>query len=452
MGRSSSNNKSKIKSKRGNNKKTNKAYIKSASSSINNGDPDDVLEDSDFVGQVDSTSLVDVTDSTCHDDWERDRDNNDGNECAGVACAPQNKSGTQSESDDDENNIEWHRRQRGGKEQWGHHRGCRVKLGCHKTLLESDLVPSGSEDDQSDEGGGEPIPTKVPSKSKSMEKPKSQRPKRKRTSSAAFVTPKHEAKTNRCTPKSKTKPTKQVSLGFERVRKDPVGMKFLLDDSVYEKKSEIPNGVVGMLFEYQVTKVEAGGMVRAKFNNLVIERNGDRYRTFREHEGEETMSLLLSRVWEAQELWEKHLGRVNARLHVEKECLCKKQNPDEVDGEVKADVSDIFVLYKVHGKGRRLLEIEFRPVTELPEDYETKKKLPSQQWKWKHCATGHDIVRFASANGKTFDSGKLSAYLKTINKVPNPISYQRAKLILSLNTQHRNDPKSTKSSVDDSHC
>ena len=109
MGRSGSNIKSKTKTKRGKDKNTNKAYIKSASSSINNGDPDDLVDDSDFVAQVDSKSLVGVTDSTCHDDWERDRDTNDGNECAGVACAPKNKSGTQSESDDDKNNIEWHR-------------------------------------------------------------------------------------------------------------------------------------------------------------------------------------------------------------------------------------------------------------------------------------------------------------------------------------------------------
>ena len=72
------------------------------------------------------------------------------------------------------------------------------------------------------------------------------------------------------------------------------------------------------------------GIVTAKFNNLVIEPNGDRYRVFKEHDGEETMTLLLSRVDEAQELWEKHLGHVNARLHVEKEHLRKKQKPDAI--------------------------------------------------------------------------------------------------------------------------
>ena len=120
---------------------------------------------------------------------------------------------------------------------------------------------------------------------------------------------------------------------------------------MYEKKSQIPPSVRGMLFEYQVMKQEAHGMVTAKFNNLVIEPNGDRYCAFRENDGEETMTLLLSCVVLAQELWEKHLGRVNARLHAEKECLRKKQNPDAVDGYVKADVLDIYALYKVHGKG-----------------------------------------------------------------------------------------------------
>jgi hypothetical protein len=75
----------------------------------------------------------------------------------------------------------------------------------------------------------------------------------------------------------------QTSLGFEtRNKKYRVGTKFLLDDSIYDSPSYVPAEVKGMLFEYEVVKVEDGMRnCQAKFNDLVIKRGGNRFRTFK---------------------------------------------------------------------------------------------------------------------------------------------------------------------------
>ena len=253
--------------------------------------------------------------------------------------------------------------------------------------------------------------------------------------SSAIVTATKKQCIKKTPTKPKPKPTKQVSLSFQTMQRDPVGTKFLLDDSIYEKKSQIPDEVRGMLFEYQVVKVLPFGNVSARFNHLIIDPNENKYHSFKvEHDL--PLTLTLREVDDAQELWQQHLGLCNARLHHERQEIEKRQCP--IDTETVADVSDIHRLFKEKGRGPHLLEMEHLPVTTLPEMYKMKNNKESRKWRWKHRVTGKVMTRFVSANGKTFDTGKLSKDLGMIEPGPNPLSYQRAQLILELNKRHRN--------------
>ena len=135
----------------------------------------------------------------------------------------------------------------------------------------------------------------------------------------------------------------------------------------------------------------------------------------------------------AHSVWLKHMAKVNSRRYIERETLRIQQQPDSVDS-APIDLSDIDAIFKEKGRGPHLLEIEFEPMTKEPETYKKKGGTMSKRWEWKHKVEGKEILRFPNQSGKSFDTSKLSSYLKTL-KESDGRSFIRARHILTLNNQ-----------------
>jgi hypothetical protein len=138
------------------------------------------------------------------------------------------------------------------------------------------------------------------------------------------------------------------------------------------------------------------------------------------------MTLDVDQVSEAHEIWVWYNARCYDRRQRERERAKQQQEPEVIDED--ADVSDITKLYTERKQGSHLLELEFEPATDGPEEYVSPRtgKL-TQCWKWKHKRTGVEIKRFLSKSGKSWDTGKLSNYLKTLKESDDKIAYQASK-------------------------
>ena len=209
---------------------------------------------------------------------------------------------------------------------------------------------------------------------------------------------------SRSTPKSKKKPlsaaeqkrrkaneTKQQPLAFEKTSKYTVGMKLLLEDSIYGRPGDIPLEVRGHYFEYQVLSIDDSRRCTLKFNDLVIKPSGDKFRAFNESEEEQQMSFPLDDLDDAHELWQKANGRCNSRAFLALEAIRKTQNVDVVEG-ARAKLDDIDELFRKKGRGPHMLEMEFDKVTAFPTDYMQRSGNMNtgttlQKWEWLHRLT-----------------------------------------------------------------
>lgn len=147
------------------------------------------------------------------------------------------------------------------------------------------------------------------------------------------------------------------------------------------------------------------------------------------------MTLEIDQLEEAHELWVWYNARCFDRRQQERAAAQRQQQPEVIDED--ADVSDILKLYSEKKQGSHLLELEFEPSTEGPEEYVSARTgNPTQCWTWKHKRTGVEIKRFLSKSGKSWDTGKLSNYLRSLKECDDKIAYQRAREIIKLNTKH----------------
>jgi hypothetical protein len=246
----------------------------------------------------------------------------------------------------------------------------------------------------------------------------------------------------------KANSTKQQPLAFRKTSKYSVGMKLLLDDSIYGRPSDIPEEVAGHLFEYQVVCLDDSQMCTVKYNDLVIKPGGDKFRSFEESDEVQRMAFPLEDLDDAHELWQKATGRCNSRAHEALEAIRKTQKADVVEG-ARAELDDIDELFRKKGRGPHMLELEFDRVTELPVDYPQKGPggrstgVILQKWEWLHRLTpikkNNPVTRYVNKSGKTFDTGKLSKYLMSIDEKKYPIAYQRAQHVLQLNGSRLSD-------------
>lgn len=146
------------------------------------------------------------------------------------------------------------------------------------------------------------------------------------------------------------------------------------------------------------------------------------------------MKLDIAHVKEAHDLWFKANTRCNDRKQLERE-MAEKNQKSVTTTEV-VDFSDIDKLFEEKKQGSHMLEMEFEPVTDAPEEYESARtgKL-TQRWTWRHKITGFHVKRFLTQSKKSWDTGKLSEYLKKI-KPDEKAAYDRAQRILELNRKN----------------
>lgn len=259
----------------------------------------------------------------------------------------------------------------------------------------------------------------------------------------------------------------QSNIGFQKKDQYSIGMKLLLDESIYEKQNEVsynllslycnlflgcliqltiiyffpsqvPEEARGFLFEYQLIKVCRLGAT-IQYSNRMITPKGDKFCTFEETEDVQTMVLQLDeRFKESHDLWQKANGRQNARIFHENEALKAAQGSDESvlnDVYMLEDIDDYF---QKHGRGTHLLEYEFNPDPGGPVEYvRNGNNLTSRYWIWTHKITGAAVKRYATSSGKSFDSGRLSKSLSSINPRQFPLAYARAQKVLLLNESPR---------------
>lgn len=143
----------------------------------------------------------------------------------------------------------------------------------------------------------------------------------------------------------------------------------------------------------------------------------------------------------ANDLWHSANGRVNARLYHERERLKKDQSAISVDENVVHSLDDIDDYFNKYGKGSHLLEYDFDPDSPEPLPYKKADGDMSIYQCWTHKHTKYTVKRYATPNGLSVDSGRLSKYLKKIKESVFPMAYARAKKILDLNenVDHRDE-------------
>jgi hypothetical protein len=151
------------------------------------------------------------------------------------------------------------------------------------------------------------------------------------------------------------------------------------------------------------------------------------------------LTLEFNQVKTDHELWYQALHRCNAREQRQREEIEKEQQPEAA--EQKADLTDIDKLFTEKGTGPHMYELEFEPCTPQPIEYastSTNSNKLTRRWDWKHKVTGVIIKRYTSQTGNSFDTGRLSNYLRErIKKQQYPVAFERGQHICLLNDRKR---------------
>jgi hypothetical protein len=145
------------------------------------------------------------------------------------------------------------------------------------------------------------------------------------------------------------------------------------------------------------------------------------------------LDLKFEQVMVGHEEWCDTNTRVNTRIQAVRQEL---ENSQKATVDVDAEVEDINKLYEEKGPGPHLLLIDFEQTTPNAVQYPSN-RLGKEvtAWIWKHRITGAEVRRFPTQSGKGFDTGVLSRYLRGLKPTTNKVAYERAQLILSLNSK-----------------
>jgi hypothetical protein len=200
---------------------------------------------------------------------------------------------------------------------------------------------------------------------------------------------------------------------------------------------QIPERVRGgYLFEYELLTVHADdGSSTFKYTERVITSYGPEWEIFKEGDEMQTMVYPVCDIADSHELWQQALVRTNAYIYVTNQRILEANatlSAAALDAEL-FDFSDIDERFEKDGKGPHLLEMDFVGDTGGPVDYVDRNGRASKFWMWRHRLTGYCLRRFSNLSGRSFDTGRLSKYLKMIKEHENPLAYARAKHILQLN-------------------
>jgi hypothetical protein len=168
---------------------------------------------------------------------------------------------------------------------------------------------------------------------------------------------------------------------------------------------QVPERVRGYLFEYELVEVGRHGATM-RYTERVIKPFGNEYEIFKETVDQQEMFYPIEDIDDSHELWQKALGRVNAFTFEANERLRKAVSSTKPSTASDTfDLSDIDDLFKEHGKGTHMWELDFKACETGPVDYVTKKNERSSYWIHTHQLTGYSFRRFANVGGKSYDTG-----------------------------------------------
>lgn len=177
------------------------------------------------------------------------------------------------------------------------------------------------------------------------------------------------------------------------------------------------------------------GLATIKYTDRIYKPGAVSFESFKETEETQTMQYRTSELDKVHEQWQQAQGTVNAAIYKQKMALINASKVIDVDSNDPDtfDLSDIDAIFAAEGRGPRLLESEFYPCTEEPEQYINEHGEEKMKWKWCHRLTQKEFYRHQSNSGKSFDSGRLSKFLKDLKKHHHPLAFARAQHILVLN-------------------
>jgi hypothetical protein len=114
----------------------------------------------------------------------------------------------------------------------------------------------------------------------------------------------------------------------------------------------------------------------------------------------------------------------------------KLENSQKTIVNVDAKVDDINKLYEEKGPGPHVLLIDFVQTTPNAIQYPSNRLgKEATAWIWKHRITGAEVRRSPTQSGKGLDTGVLWRYLRKLKQTTNKVAYERAQLILPLNSK-----------------
>jgi hypothetical protein len=124
----------------------------------------------------------------------------------------------------------------------------------------------------------------------------------------------------------------------------------------------------------------------------------------------------------------------NARKQAKRQALEMEQRSEVVN--IDADLTDVHKLFEEKGQGSHLLEMDFEPVTDgAVEHPSTRTGKATVFWIWRHKLTEVEVRRYKTASGKSWDTGVLSRYLRSLTESNNKVAYERAQEFLKLNSK-----------------
>jgi hypothetical protein len=134
------------------------------------------------------------------------------------------------------------------------------------------------------------------------------------------------------------------------------------------------------------------------------------------------------------EAWVQANTASNAQKQAERQALEMEQRSEVVN--IDADLTDVQKLFEEKGQGLHLLEMDFEPVTDgAVENPSAMTGKPTVFWIWRHKLTEVEVWRYKTASGKSWDTGVLSHYLRSLTDSKNKVAYERAQEILKLNSK-----------------
>jgi hypothetical protein len=201
---------------------------------------------------------------------------------------------------------------------------------------------------------------------------------------------------------------------------------------------QIPERVRGYLFEYELMRLNTDGLTAdIKYTNRIYKNDSESFERYKEDddEEEEDMSYPLSDIQPHHLIWKRAQVHCNAVFRNQKINITAIRTAKQNSLKNTWDFKDIDDFFKTHGKGPKLLEFEFEPVTTSPTTYDKKNGGQGEKWIWRHrtVPSSNGVSRFASTSGKSFDTGSLTKFLSRISPKEFPEACARGKHIMQLN-------------------